>query len=124
MIIFTSYFAKALKLEQDKYNVVGITRYPPQWFGGSNIDILAPSENLLKLYKDKYVTDDEFREIYINELNYNKNKVTNIIDMLKSFDDGKHIVFCCYEKSDCFCHRHILGEYLKENFGIEVSEIG
>ena len=34
------------------------------------------------------------------------------------------IVLLCYEKSTDFCHRHILREYLNENFNTNITELG
>ena len=34
------------------------------------------------------------------------------------------VIFLCYEKSDDFCHRHILREYLNENFNTNITELG
>lgn len=33
------------------------------------------------------------------------------------------VVLCCYEKSDAFCHRHILADYISEKFAIEIEEV-
>lgn len=124
MSIYTSYFSKATRLDKNKYDVVSITRYPPKWFHGMNIEIFAPSENLLWLYKNKHITDIEFTDIYYGELNRNKDKITDTINIINKYFDEKDLILCCYEKSDSLCHRHVLGRFLGENFDIEVKEIG
>lgn len=78
---------------------------------------VAPSEDILKDYKSgKYL-----RLSMILGIDYNY-KIAIFIDskVPKSY---KGVVFCCYEKSGTFCHRHILAEYIDEKFSIPVKEV-
>ena len=44
----------------------------------------------------------------------------NIEELLK---DEKDPILLCYEKSDEFCHRHIVAEYINLTLGIHVPDI-
>ena len=41
----------------------------------------------------------------------------------KEYNTSEHdCVLLCYEKPGDFCHRHILANWLEENFGFKVEE--
>lgn len=69
----------------------------------------APSEQLMKQWRDRKVTYNEYRSKYISELEAN--------DVLARYDakqfDGA--CFLCSEASAEPCHRKILCEYLRDN---------
>lgn len=65
-MIYTSYFAKSKKLNDD-YLVLGITRFPPTKLK-ENISFIAPSEELLYKYKTGKVSEEEYEEIYLKEM--------------------------------------------------------
>jgi uncharacterized protein (DUF488 family) len=50
----------------------------------------------------------------------NKQEIKDVLEELEN--EGKDIIFLCYEKSGDFCHRHILADWLEENMGVRVEE--
>ena len=46
--------------------------------------------------------------------NYKKTKKTK--------NKCDNMILLCYEKSGDFCHRHVLADWLEENFGYRVEE--
>lgn len=122
-MIYTSYFAKAKSLE-DKFIVVGITRYPPKWFNGKNFEYLAPTSNLLMKYKNGEISEEMFEVQYRTMLKNIKPYLESMVDRLKLYNTSldKHVVLCCYEKSDDFCHRHLLANELKEEYELDIKE--
>lgn len=121
-MIYTSYFNKVKKLD-NSYEVVGITRIPPKNI--KNCYFVAPSKELLILYKQGFVSQESYTEEYLKQLSLETENINRLVEYLKKYNDNKdkHIVMCCYEKSSDFCHRHILSKVLNEH-GLNVSELG
>jgi len=115
-MLFTSYFGKVKKLGS-KYKYYSIARITPKWFDGERMEDLAPSYNLLNAYK-RGMDEITFSRKYLGEIN-------QILDMdvIRRIADSKErIVLLCYERSEDFCHRHILAEFLRRR-GISVREV-
>ena len=116
-MIYTGYFAKLKEYKKNGLIPISITRFPPKWFEGEQCQDLAPSAELLKKYKDMYMDEEHF-EIHYNEM-------LSQIDVLKIVEEavkGRDVVLCCFEKSDDFCHRHLLAKWLNEKYGMNVQE--
>lgn len=119
MTIYTGYFAQLKKYQELGLTPVSIARYSPSWFTGYCLKELAPSDSLLKGYKDGVITVEEYRKQYLQHLE--TVRWTEVLRRLEKYaPDGA--VLCCYEKPNDFCHRHILSEYMRES-GYEVMEI-
>lgn len=128
MKIYTSYFASPMLKGNSSYEVIGITAKPPTWFNGVNLLTLAPSWDLVKWYKNKQkegsVTEEDIKRyisIYLSMLRDRDDKIIDILLTLKNYD--KDVVLVCYEKPDEFCHRHILASYIREKYGIDITEL-
>ena len=117
-MIYTSYFANILNFP-DNFIPIGICAKPPSWFTGYNEKRFAPSYSILMDYKQNH-DDLIYDSRYTNEI-LNTIDVVQIINYLQSQYPDQSIVLCCYEKSEEFCHRHLLANRLKE-LGIEVEE--
>lgn len=111
--IFTSYYAKAAKLDKDKYTFCSISRGTPTWFPYKLVDrkSLAPSSYLLSKYKEGEMSWKEYEAIYIREQGLPQMADT-ILDDLENLVDyyNKPVVLLCYEKEQC--HRFILGRFI------------
>ena len=95
---------------------VGIVRIPPKDVHPDITfnTVIAPSRKLLKQIKAKEITEEQYHQAYIRQLN--QIGVNNIIKLY----DNK--VLLCYCGEHSFCHRHILREWLA-NQGIQSLEI-
>lgn len=110
-MIYTSYFGNYKNFPAEGY-IIGVTRWPPG--DVENCIDLAPSEKLLRQFKNKEIDEFIFKLKYINELNQlNKEKYRKYLFDLEQV--YHNIILCCYEKSNEFCHRHILAEWLNLN---------
>lgn len=107
----TSYFAK---YKGDKG--VCISLGVPKWFKGKLYKKLAPTYQILNQYK---IDNDEIKytEHYTKEI-LNKLNPKEVYDEL-----GEDSVLLCYEKSNSFCHRHIVAEWLERELGIKITEL-
>lgn len=121
MEIYTSYFDNIKTLEDNNIVPVSICCYPPRDLNLHNYSLFAPSRDILSncrgsitLYKQRFT-----REI-LNMLS--KDDVDNFLKELKTNFEGKDIALCCYEKPNEFCHRHLVAEYLNQNFGLHITE--
>lgn len=117
MKIYTSYFNKLRSLKDD-YILISISRYRPKYIKPYyRFEELAPSENLLRLYKHDNLTKREYITKYYNET---LGKISSADDIYSRFlkiyeKHKKPILLLCYEKSDDFCHRHIVSNWLNMN---------
>lgn len=111
MKIYTSYFGNYKNFPKDVVPI-GITRFPPK--GMLNLYECAPSERLLKKYKNKEIDEFVFAVYYTEELKNRFGKQQKLIDLFKKVGGGKDVVLCCYEKTGEFCHRQILRDWLKK----------
>ncbi len=115
-----------------------VTRFHPRKKGfkkGIGYDIwlkgLSPSKELLKAYRKAEITQDKFREMYLEHLHANEGKEEDDreTEVSKSLQELRNIILrrgdkndaiitlLCYEPEDgkTFCHRHVLKDYLFEN---------
>ena len=108
-MIYTSYFSNWRNFPEDSY-VIGVTRYPPEHI--ENWSQLAPSETLLRQYKNHQIDDFMFSVKYKEWLESIVNKRTYQKLLKELQTQYKNIILCCYETKQEFCHRHILADWL------------
>ena len=111
-MIWTSYFSNLRKIQSQPNEVTCISIYnsKPEWLKGNIIDmgtLLGPGDKLLKDYKYKGISEEEYTERYLIKLNNNKEAIINLFKSLNEED----VVLLCYEKPPKFCHRHILRKW-------------
>ena len=83
---------------------------------------LAPKLEFWKIWHSNIgkISEEENTRYYIQE--YYK-QVLSKVDIEKLLADEKDPILLCYEDSSEFCHRHIVAEFIKMKYGIEVPEI-
>lgn len=127
----TSYYAKFSRLskeEKSRYIPVLISTSLPKWFLDREeyymeYKLLAPSsDNVFKLKNNK-MSQEDFINAYTDKLK--ELDLEQILEDLYDYEGitDTEIVLLCYEKSTDFCHRHILREYLNENFNTNITEL-
>lgn len=113
-MIETSYFGKMKKMPiVDQRRCMAIVYNKPYGIKLYNLSKLAPSRIILLEYK---LTGNEhrYREEYFARLyQLGINRVISTIP--------KDAILCCFEKSEDFCHRHLLREFLAIH-GVESKE--
>lgn len=123
--IYTSYFGKLNKIRNDDFTYIAICRFPPKYleFTGNliHVPVFAPSQRLVLDAKDGTVDHTAFEKIYNGEIR--SRMLKDIKKLAKKVAKGDKICLLCYEKSEDFCHRHILCEYIKEMYGIDQIEL-
>ena len=100
----TSNFAKQSK----NINSISIARQSPIWYNGLMYSDLYPDWSIIMNHKNKIITDDEYKFEYFKQLN----KLNP--DIL--INDLNNKIILCGCKSNSFCHRHLVIEYLLKYF--------
>ena len=116
---YTSYFSNYRKFPENA-KLFSIAQYTPKTKTPIEPLIeLAPSKQLLHAMKDGLISEEQFTQEYVKQLN-KLCKLPNLLSYCSQYDI---VVFLCYEKPSDFCHRHILADYLKTHYNIELQEI-
>lgn len=128
----TSYYAKFSRLpkeEKGRYMPVLISTSLPKWFLDREeyymeYKLLAPSSDSVFKLKNNKMSQEDFINTYTDKLK--ELDLEQILEDLYDYEGitDTEIVLLCYEKSTDFCHRHILREYLNENFNTNITELG
>lgn len=103
------------------YVPVAISRYVPKGYDGIRYEKLAPTEEILNKYKNNEITEEEYTELYKNQV-LSKLDPSDVYLDLMYIADSINIVLLCYESPKQFCHRHILAEWLNKNLQTNVRE--
>ena len=116
----TSYFSKVAKDPLLLQRSVAICLRPPDWLPNIRVyDKLAPDGNLLYNYKNKFITKEEYTTIFCRD-------ILDFLDPQEVFSElGDDSILCCWEsnKTNMFCHRHLVARWLEQNLGIIVKEV-
>ena len=121
-MIYTSYFGQIKNFPKD-FEPICISRWKPKWYKGKSLPDLAPSEGLLTWWRGS-AQDREARRAYTTQYYkevLGKYTPQGVKKMIKTVAGNKTPVLICFEKSNAFCHRHILRVWLNYH-GIECEE--
>lgn len=114
--IYTSYFAN-LRNIPNSLEPIAVSLFTPSFYNGKRAIDLAPSKEILNDYKSGKIDENEYKMRYLDLLS---DRAESLSDWCDYFEKNE-VVLVCYEGKDKFCHRHILGELLKD-IGFEVVE--
>ena len=126
-MIYTSYFAKIRKFPSN-VSPISIARFTPKGVDIPCILELAPTKEILLKYKEDGNTDNYIKAYNEQVLDkYNTDEFISLIEKasgIKGVADSmnKHVALCCFEKSEDFCHRHLIADRLERN-NIKVQEL-
>jgi hypothetical protein len=119
--VFTSRFSNPLLATWDG-KAIGITRFPPRWKLGypcSRLTLLAPTGALFNVH-DREAFAIGFRQ------RLDSIGIAAIMTAIEQAADGHdQAAVLCFEDiraEGVWCHREVLGQWLREN-GVEVSEL-
>jgi uncharacterized protein YeaO (DUF488 family) len=111
VLIYTSYFSSRKYEPKDG---VAIARWCSFW-PGRKFDALVPSEELLLWWKSLPIKDQLQAEAKQHYENLYREQTLNKLDPSKVAKKLEGKTLLCYEKSEDFCHRHIVAKWLREN---------
>ena len=119
MKIYTSYFAKMKKIPEDIVRI-SICAKAPDWYDGIQYKKVAPKYGFFQEWKKN--KDNSYYVEHFNSEVLDTLKAENVYSDLKELSGGKDCVLLCYEKSEDFCHRHLVGYWLEQKLGVDVEE--
>ena len=125
MKIYTSYFAKLNKILDGGYFPISIARYIPKGIDNiSQLNIFAPSEELLRNIKSGEIDETEYEKIYRKDMErFDFNRIWDTFEQISEINGKKDLVLLCYEKSGDFCHRHIFASLMGEKTNNKIEEL-
>lgn len=116
MNIYTGYYAKTKKYEEDGLCTVGVSGKRPDFFKGIAWKDVAPRWEHYSKWKSGEIGNDEYIELYTQMLdNLSKEDVSQFLKKLE--EEYEDIILLCYEKPGSFCHRHALADWLESKMG-------
>lgn len=119
-MIWTSYFAKMRKMTPEQQaRCFSIAQYTPKGIKIRRISQLAPAPYLLLHYKEDG-DQETFRDAYWKQLESIQPDAKRLTKVIGQYYDD--CIFLCFEKSEDFCHRHILADWLN-SYGVECKEL-
>lgn len=119
MKIYTSYFAKLKKIPEDIVRI-SICGKAPDWYDGIQYKKVAPKYGFFQEWKKNQ--DNDFYIEHFNAEVLDNLVAKNVYEDLSNLSDGKDCVLICYEKSEDFCHRHLVAGWLNQKLGINIEE--
>lgn len=129
--IYTSYYARARRLNNDIYEFYAISNTAPS-IGSDNkkltfLKMLIPdSKTIVRPFKLGLINEEEYEKRYLEQLNnIDVFELRDLFYLILSLNKDKKPVLLCWEGANKFCHRHILAEYINnklKNF-IKVEEL-
>lgn len=109
--IYTSYFGNLHKIKDKGIVPISIAAFPPKWYAGAELKVLAPDVTMFIGYKENIVSQERFKKFYEHKLKVLGKE--EILKKIKEIAGDKDAALLCFEAPGQFCHRRILGEFLE-----------
>lgn len=111
----TSYFGNLKNIEVP----LSISQFPPKWYTGARLQMLAPPRDLLLETKKGMVTNEEYTKIFNEHLSQFDPR-----EMYEAIVDeyGDNVTLLCFEKPGDFCHRRLVAKWFEDALEVEVPE--
>lgn len=121
MKIYTGYYAKLKKYKEHNLYPIAISGKRPDFYTEAFWTDFAPRYKDFLEWKSGKDSDIQYTKKYREWLDsLNKQEIRDVLEELEN--EGKDIIFLCYEKPGDFCHRHILADWMEEHLGYVVEE--
>ena len=126
--IFTSYYGGHILHNRDKQLLVSVSNGKPAAFVTDlRWDQVLPDwDMLVKPYKEGRLDAEGYYALYYRSLTGNRKAVKATLDKILSMarERKKDVVLLCFERPGAFCHRHVLADWLGNELGLNVKELG
>jgi len=119
--IYTSYFGNWRKFPKDStsFSLARVLKWESDM---EKLVCFAPTNDLFSAYKAELITEEEFKENYLKQLeDIPQEELDSVIEKIKEVPNDS--VLLCYEKKGEFCHRHILKDFLNERYDLQIKEL-
>lgn len=126
-MICTSYYAninKILDSSNKRCVLLAVSQSRPNIANLIHIKGAAPHWSLVDSYKRGDTSKELYTEMYKNFLNNLDISKPEFFESLKRDETNENydVILLCYEKPKEFCHRHILAEWLNEQYHMNIKE--
>ena len=111
--IYTSNYAR----KGSDPKALAISAWPPTWYEGKGLNILAPTRKLVLAVINGEMDLDQYEEQYIKLL---EERIPDPQKVLDEIPDGSYLL--CYEKPTDTCHRHIMRDWFFQKTGFQIEE--
>lgn len=120
-MIYTSSYNEVMPYSFSTYSI-SADRGKSANYNGLCYPKLAPKKGFWRTWKDNIgiIPAEENNLFYVQE--YWK-QVLSDLDPKEVYSELDGNILLCYEKSDEFCHRHIVAEWFELLLGVEVKEV-
>ncbi|WP_341531488.1 DUF488 domain-containing protein (plasmid) [Nostoc sp. UHCC 0302] len=105
MTVFTSFYRGEIRGES-----ISISLYPPKNWKGKHLPLFAPTPELLKWWKSSAQNAEaelEYERRFLLVLQERQQLIE--LWVRKQQQASADITLLCFEKTEDFCHRHIVG---------------
>ena len=119
-MIYTGYFEQLPIYKSKNLFPISISRTSPDWYEGFSELLAAPTINLSNEFK--VLNNEDYTNKYMIELDKIKDKLGLWIENLTRMVGNKDIILLCHARSEDFCYRHILADYLNKTFNMNIKE--
>lgn len=87
-----------------------------------NFSLLAPPRDLLHMYKNNQISQEQYTQIYTKHLDAHVDQIYDVLKCFIELHPNKDIIFLCWEGPKTFCHRHLAADYLNAKFNLNIKE--
>ena len=120
-MIHTGYYAKLKVYKEAGLTPIAISGKRPDFYEGLYYPDFAPRFEVFQQWKKGEINNEGYVKEYKAYLEtLNKDEIE--FDFSPYNTQENDCVLLCYEKVGDFCHRHVLADWLEENFGFRVEE--
>jgi uncharacterized protein (DUF488 family) len=113
-IIFTSNYQRCSHHER----AISISASSPPNYTGEHFYFLSPSWNMIALYKNGILSEEEYSKRYLYLLQHHRKLDAQTI--YDAIPNGA--ILLCYEPPNEFCHRRVLAEWLERKLKVKIPE--
>lgn len=121
MEIYTSYYAKASRMDLEDCLLVKVSNTQPDWFIHKTHVLTTdvyPDWSLINSYKNGEISYEKFGALYTRQITSHTQPefILQEVKNLCKIHDKEKVVFLCYEKEIGTCHRLVLAEMVGKDF--------
>ena len=114
-------FKNVEKYKNKGFLPISISTSNPDWYTGLTELIFAPPFELEEKFKNKLISEEEYKDEYIKQLDINH--IEFLLENYPKMFKDQNIVFVSNEDNGVFSHRTILADYFDEKLDVELDEL-